>query len=213
MKIYKDIQQHSQEWIDIRKGKITGSVITKLVSPLTLKASDSKTSEAALLKIIASKYAIKDSDSFETYAMAKGTELEPRARDFYSLETMQIVDEVAFIESDCGMYGMSPDGLVGDDGFIEIKCPNQTNFFKAKLTQGKSLLIDDCYKLQILIAFVLNDNFKWCDLVVYNEDFPKEMRMSIFRINRDEEEVTKLKEAISILIEKMQLFEKTLELN
>jgi hypothetical protein len=121
---------------------------------------------------------------------------------------MQIVDEVAFIESDCGMYGMSPDGLVGDDGFIEIKCPNQTNFFKAKLTQGKSLLIDDCYKLQILIAFVLNDNFKWCDLVVYNEDFPKDIRMFIFRINRDEEEVNKIaKNLLSREKEAQKIFE------
>lgn len=208
MKIYDKMQQHSEEWYNIRKGKITGSVLTKLISPKTLKISDSKTAEAVLNKIIASKYIIRDSEaSMETYAMARGIECEPRARQLYSETTLSEVDEVGFIESDCKRYGMSPDGLVGNDGFIEIKTVNQNKHINAKITNGEFLLIDECYKLQILIGFVLNDNFKYCDFISYNEDFQKDMRLFIFRIHRDEEEVIKVKECLQLLIEKLDKME------
>jgi len=213
MRIHDNIQQHSSEWHNIRKGKITGSVLKDLISPKTFKVSDSKTAESVLLKIIASKYIIQDSEDIQTFDMVRGIENEARARELYSKNTLTLVNEVGFIESDCGFYGMSPDGLIGNDGFIEIKCPRQAKHLNGKLTNGQSLLYDDGYILQIMMGFVLHDNLKYCDLISYNEDFVLEHRLFIFRIHRDEEQVQKVKEAITILIEKMNTIEKSLKLD
>jgi hypothetical protein len=81
-----------------------------------------KTRWSYLLSLVGERLTGKPGETYVTAAMQRGTDLEPRARVWYSLETGRQVDEVGLVESDCRRWACSPDGLVGDDRGVEIKC-------------------------------------------------------------------------------------------
>jgi hypothetical protein len=214
MKIYEQMKQRSEEWHNIRKGKITGSILKDLISAKTFKISNSKTAEIALLKIIAGKYVSVDEERPGTPDKIRGIIGEPIARELYKKKYLPIdveLKEVGFIESDCKRYGMSPDGLLSDGGIIEIKCPIQANHLKAKYTNGKYLLEEDGYILQIMMAFILDENIKYCDFISYNEDFKKtDHKIFVFRIERNEEQVDLVKQVLFQALDKLDKIESEL---
>jgi dihydrofolate reductase len=107
--------------------------------------------------------------------MERGVELEEAARMTYELEHDR-VEEVGFIELD-EFAGCSPDGLIGKDGGIEIKCPNDVNFFKLLVDGEKA--IDAKYLWQVQMCLLVSER-KWWDLTFYNPNFDK--NMLVFRI-------------------------------
>jgi len=215
MIVYDKIEQNTPEWFEIRRGKITGSVIKNLISPKELNISKSKTAKSALLKIVASKYTESGADdAFTTGYMIRGIEGEGRARALYQSNILDTVTEVGFIESDCQSYGMSPDGIVGDEGFIEIKCLNQDKHLSSIFDNAQSILIDEGFKLQILLGFVVNPKFKWCDLILYNEDFREiNHKILVYRIERNDKEVEIVKNNLNILSEMVKLLSEMVKPN
>ena len=144
--------------------------------------------------------------------MERGTALEPIARDLYSKK----VKQVGFIQSDDKVFGYSPDGLVGDDGLIEIKCPRFDNkkggilrFFLDSEAWKESY---EDYKYQIQGGLLLSDR-KWCDFILYNDSMPN--HPIINRVERDEKFIEKLKIAMDIFknhyLEKKEEYGRKLE--
>lgn len=121
--IYRELEQGSQEWLDARCGLLTASVIGKLITPSTLKIASNDTSRGVLNTLAAERITRHVDYIHPTFDMQRGTEDEPYARDAYAEHRGVTVEEVGFIVLDTGGYklGYSPDGLVGDDGLIEIK--------------------------------------------------------------------------------------------
>lgn len=120
---YSDVQQGTPEWDDLRRGVLTASAVGRLLTP-TLKVADNDTSRALTATLAAERIAGFTEDGPITSDMWRGRDLEPYARDHYSGHYQQAV-EVGFMRRDETNWqlGLSPDGLVGTDGGVELKCP------------------------------------------------------------------------------------------
>jgi putative phage-type endonuclease len=122
--IHDDITQGTPEWFAVRRGIVTASVIGKLLTP-TLKVADNETARGITASLVAERISGHTEEIGTTPDMWRGIESEPVARDLYSKHYAPAV-EVGFmvVQDDRGRrFGYSPDGLVGDDGLIEIKAP------------------------------------------------------------------------------------------
>lgn len=122
MKIY-ECDQLSDEWFELHRGKVTGSQMGRILTPARRKPSEQQRGLMyELIGQVCSPYPIRDEDGYMSRAMRDGLKREPEARAWYSLECDCEVRRVGFIESDCGRWGISPDGLI-EGGGLELKCP------------------------------------------------------------------------------------------
>lgn len=187
MKIYKDLPQHLEDgtanpdWLALRAGRFTGS-------DFVIMLGNGETKRKMILEKATEHILGKpcNKDHYTNSDMLRGIELEPIARQLYVQETFNEVEEVGFIEKD-EYCGVSPDGLVGEDGIIEIKCPKDTVFVEQSITEK----IKPEYYTQIQYALYITGR-QWCDYVAYNENFP----LLIRRYERDEEHIEKIKNAL-----------------
>lgn len=163
MKLHK-IEQQSPEWFALRRGKMTASEAACI-------AANSKGLESYIYRIVVEEITGISQNSFTgNFHTERGNELEEEARLAYELTKDVKVDQVGFIEVDeCN--GCSPDGLVGKNGGVEIKCPNDIKYFKLMIGVDK---IDTAYEWQCQKC-LLDTGRKWWDLVYYNPNFEKNM--------------------------------------
>ena len=180
MKIIKDIEQGSQEWFDIRKGKMTASHAQAI-------GNVGKGLETYIYDLVSEEYSSAEKEQFSNEHTERGNELEATARGIYELENSVDVEQVTFVEYN-EFVGCSPDGLVGDDGLVEIKCPNDTEYLKY-LIFGEGQ-IDTKYIWQCQMQMLITDR-KWNDLIIYNPNFKKSML--VFRIKPYLDSFEKLK--------------------
>jgi putative phage-type endonuclease len=171
------IEQGSDEWHALRRGVITASTISKLITS-TGKPANNDTSRTQLLQLLAERITGESAPSFYNDDMARGHLLEPLARDIYA-EHRAPVAECGFVTADFDgtVIGYSPDGLVGDDGLIEIKSPRQKNHLR-------SLLNDEVpaeYVPQVQTGLAVTGR-AWCDYISYAPGLP----LFVHRCPRDE---------------------------
>jgi putative phage-type endonuclease len=173
-----DIEQGSDEWHAIRRGVITASAIAKLLTG-TGKPANNDTSRAQLYQLLAERITGKSEASFYNDDMARGHLLEPFARDLYSQHYNE-VQECGFITCQLSgvVIGYSPDGLVGDDGLIEIKAPRQKTHLKSLLTNQ----VPGEYVPQVQTGLAVSGR-AWCDFISYAPGLPLFVR----RVERDEQ--------------------------
>ena len=165
--ILPELEQGTEEWMDQRRGLVTASVVGKLLTP-TRKVADNDTSRAVVATLAAERITGWTEDTAMTSDMWRGVEHEPYARDLYA-EHYAPVEVVGFMlrEEEGWRLGYSPDGLVGDDGLIEIKCP------RAK-THLNTILTDEvpAYYMPQLQAGLLVSGRKWIDFVSFVAGMP-----------------------------------------
>lgn len=166
MKKHK-IKQLSDEWFNLRKGKMTASNAQAI-------GANGKGLETYIYSLLAEKYS-NNRDHYTNSDIERGIELEEQARMTYEIEN-QSVEKVGFIEQD-EYVGCSPDGLIGQDGGLEIKCVNDVNFFRLMVDREKA--IDPKFIWQVQMCLLITKR-KWWDLVFYNPNF--ERNMLVFRI-------------------------------
>lgn len=188
MKIYKDIEQNSLEWFEIRKGKFTCSTLSDLFMDKKTKGYNE-----AINKVVFERLTGEIPESFVNDYMKRGSELEPLARQRYELETFNNVEQVGFIEySD--WFGYSPDGLIGDSGLIEIKCPKFSTLIDFALT--KKIPKEYIYQMQ---GGLLVSEREWCDFVMFH---PK-LDLQIVRVFRDEEIISEIQKVLAESVEEV----------
>ena len=172
-----DIEQGSDDWHALRRGKITASAVSRLVTS-TCKPANNDTSRAQLLQLLAERITGESDASFYNDDMARGHLLEPLARGIYAKIYSPVV-ECGFITADFGgvELGYSPDGLVGADGLIEIKSPRPKNHLKAMLADE----VPDEYVPQVQTGLAVTGR-AWCDFITYAPGLP----LFIHRVKRDE---------------------------
>ena len=120
--VHNDLEQGSEAWLAARRGIVTASVIGQLITPSTLKVANNDTSRALTLTLAAERINGWTDDVYVTSDMWRGTTDEPIARDYYSQHVAPVTEVGFMTRNDHGVtIGCSPDGLVGDDGLIEIK--------------------------------------------------------------------------------------------
>jgi hypothetical protein len=165
--IRHDFPQYSPEWWDARCGVPTASEFSRIVTPA--KGDYSKGAEGYIAELIAEQ-ADPHYGEVETYvsaAMRNGTMMEPEARRFYEFERGADVEEVGFCLTDDGRFGCSPDGLVGDDGGLELKSPEHKTHVKYLLS-GE---VPTEYKPQVHAQLIITGR-EWCDFMSYARGLP-----------------------------------------
>lgn len=182
MKIYKDINQGSPEWFEIRVGKVTASHAQAI-------GNNGKGLDTYLLGVVSEMFSSAQKEQYSNEHTERGNELEPLARSMYELQENVEVEEIGFAEYN-DFVGCSPDGLVGDDGMIEIKCPDDKTYFNLLMNEN----IDSSYIWQCQMNLLILEK-KWCDLIFYNPNFEKSMK--IFRLKPDKEMFSRLKEGFA----------------
>ena len=199
MKIITTCEQGSDEWLSMRLGKITASRVKDVLTK-GRGNTPSKTSESYMMELIAEILTGQSKPFFENDAMRWGTETEPQARSMYEVNNGFVsVEEVAFVEHN-KQIGISPDGMISDDGLLEIKCPNTT-------TQIKRALSDDYsadYKAQIQMQLWVTER-EWCDFISFDPRLDCEAGYLQQRVFRDEEYIEEMKIKVYAFIEKMNL--------
>jgi hypothetical protein len=133
-------------------------------------------------------------DGYESEDMKRGVELEPEARMLYQEYTLDIVETCGFMS--CGDYGYSPDGLVGSDGLIEIKCTKSTTHIEYLMAN----ILPTAHTHQVQGGLMVSGR-QWCDFISYNPDFEERNKLFIKRVYRDEAFIAKLRIGIDQLIE------------
>lgn len=164
---YRDLVQGSGEWLDARRGLVTASTIGKLITP-TLKLANNDTSRGLLLTLAAERITGHVDYVHPTWDMQRGTDDEPYAREAYR-EHYGPVDEVGFITYTNNRYtlGYSPDGLVGDDGLIEIKSRRPNTQIAAFLNGAVPAA-----NMAQLQAGMFVTGRKWCEYISYSAGLP-----------------------------------------
>lgn len=186
MQIIRDIEQGSEEWLKLRLGVATASNFDKII---TATGKESATLSKYALELATQCLLTEPEPSYKNEAMQRGNDLEPIARQAYAEQTLQFVEEITMFKSDCNDFGYSPDGLIGDDGLLEIKCPLATTH--AKYLLDNKMPTD--YWQQVQGGLWVSGR-KWCDFVSFHPNF-KEKQLFIIRVERDEKyigELTKL---------------------
>jgi len=181
-----EILQRTPEWFELRLGKVTASRIGDLMAKTRSGYSASRANYMAELAIQRLTGTVEQ--GFTSPAMLWGTEQESNARNAYSFFTDNKVNEIAFINHPTiEQAGASPDGLVGDDGLVEIKCPNSATHLET-LRTGK---INNKYILQMQWQMACSGR-KWCDFVSFDPRFSGGLRIFIKRVERNDELITEI---------------------
>lgn len=198
MKIIETCEQGSDAWLELRVGKVTAS---KFKDVMTNGRGDkpSATAKAYMIKLVSEILRGEPMSFFENDAMRWGTETEPQARAMYELKNNVDVKEVAFVELN-EFVGVSPDGLVGGDGLLEIKCPNTETQIKRFL--DKTGLPRE-YEAQVQGQLWVTGR-EWCDFVSFDPRIDVEASYIQTRVYRDEEYIAELEKKVSIFVEEMK---------
>lgn len=179
--------QGSDEWLAARRGVITGSRFKDARDRLKDGKLSAK-SRIYAMDVARERFGGVAAQQFQNAAMRTGTEQEPIARQAYEARTGNFVDEAGFITTDDRKFGVSVDGLVDADGMVEIKTlVSSETLFTAIVHCDISAYIDQINGSLWLLGR------KWCDLILWAPDLP-EGRLTIRRIERDEEAIQRLEE-------------------
>lgn len=184
-----DIKQGSDEWRKLRAGKVTASRIKDIIAKTKSGYSTSRTNYRD--ELVKERFGVI-SEGFTNAAMEHGTETEPIARSLYEIKTGNAVQEISFVPHPyISMSGMSPDGYVGDDGMIEIKCPNTTTHFDY-LLEGE---VPEKYKPQMAWQLACSGR-DWVDFISYDPRAPGGLDYFCVRYFKDEEYIKYLEDEV-----------------
>jgi len=188
-----DIEQGSEAWHKARLGIPTASNFGKIITPA--KAEKSRSYKAYLYELLAERVTQCKEEEKKSVWMERGTLLEPLAREAYTFLTDAKVDEVGFVLNDAGTIGVSPDGLIGTDGGLEIKCPKATNAIRYMVEDA----MPDTYKPQVQGNLWITGR-EWWDFVVYHPN----LNLFVKRVYRDEKYIKQMAEHITAFTEELE---------
>lgn len=185
------MEQRTEEWFSARLGRVTASRISDVMMKDTTAGYQNYRAQ-----LVCERLTGQPTETFTSAAMQHGTDTEPQARAMYTLETGLNVSEVGFINHPkLEMSGASPDGLVGEAGLVEIKCPQPAQHIR-NLT-GENIARGYFLQMQWQMACTGRD---WCDFVSFSPAFPDDLQLSVRRVDRDAELVEEITAAVTKFI-------------
>lgn len=194
--------QRTPEWIAARRGCLTASSVADILPSKSGKYRESR--ENLMNILVAERDSGRARESFTSNAMLWGIEHEDEAREEYEVQTGELVDLVGFVlHPDIPFLGASPDGLVGKDGLIEIKCPTpatQVKYIRAGV-------VPEEYRPQILLQLIVTGR-KWCDFVSFDPRAQKARFFCVRWTPTEEEKSALLEECKKFLAETAAVMEK-----
>lgn len=184
--IIHECSQRTRDWANLHVGIPTASGLGQLLTP-EFKIRDGETPKTFLYTKVAEAWRGEPLIDLSTFSIEQGEIVETEARPFFELETDQRVKEVGFITTDDGRFGCSPDGLIGDDNGLEIKCPSAAVHCKY-LLQGQ---LPKDHAAQVHGSMYVTGFPRWTFLS-YRRAFPP----LILEVRRDEAIIAKIGEAL-----------------
>lgn len=181
--IIHDIEQRTPEWFELKKFSMGASHAQAI-------GNCGKGLNSYIIEMMSEAYSEAPRESFTNEHIERGNELEEQARLIYELETGNSVNEVGFVSID-EYVGCSPDGMVNEDGLIEIKCPKDKVFFQFYLDRK----IDTKYYWQMQMQMLVTER-SWCDYVVYNPNYKQSI--IIERVYPDDKYFDKLRKGFVV---------------
>ena len=174
------MDQRSEEWFAIRIGKVTASRVADVLAKT--KSGYSASRDNYMAQLVCERLTGQKAEGFTNAAMQWGTETEPLARAAYEALKDVLVDEVGFVpHPTIQMAGASPDGLVGDDGLLEIKAPNTATHIETLLSES----VPSKYNTQMQFQMACTGR-EWCDFVSFDNRLPEELQLFVKRVPRDD---------------------------
>ena len=184
------LEQGTDEWKMARLGHVSASNLDAVMAKV--KTGEAKTRLDYKIRVATEQITNAIQDSYSNQYMEWGIEQEPFARMAYEARTESFVEKTGFWKHpDIKWFGCSPDGLVGDDGLIEIKCPKSTTHVKYLLDNQ----LPDDYYWQVHGQMLVTGR-KWVDFISFDPRMPEHKQLFIIRVNRDEEVMAQLKVAV-----------------
>lgn len=192
------MDQRSEDWFSARLGKVTASKV-KDVMAKGRGGAPSATRQNYMMQLLCERLTGRREEGFTSSAMQRGTELEPVARSAYEVDKgVMTVETGLILHPRIDGFGASPDGLVGDRGMLEIKCPNTaTHVFT--LQSGKH---DPQYEWQMFAQLACADR-DWVDFVTFDDRLPDELQYACFRLERDEARIRQMETEIKLFLEEL----------
>jgi len=191
------MEQRTEEWYKARLGKVTASKVADVLAKTKTGISASRANY--LSDLVVERLTGQQAEFYQNEAMQWGTETEPQARMAYEAQTNNLVDEEGFIDHpSIANLGCSPDGLVGDSGLIEIKCPNSKTHIDTLLS-GKA---PSKYIPQMQTQMAVTGR-KWCDFVSFDPRLPEDLQLFIVRVERDDEYIANLEKEVSAFLQEV----------
>lgn len=186
--------QGSDEWRQARCGKVTASRVSDVVACTKSGWGASRANYAA--ELIAERLTGQTAEGYTNAAMQWGTDHESEARDAYEWRTDKEVEQIAIVDHPrIAMSAASPDGQVGEDGLLEIKCPNTATHIDTLL----DATIPDKYVVQMQWQMACTGR-KWCDFVSWDPRLPESMRLFVRRVQRDDVRIAQLEKDVELFL-------------
>jgi putative phage-type endonuclease len=192
---YIGVQQNSPEWLTLRCGMVTSSRVGDVVKKLK-RGGYSKERSNYMMDKLTEVLTGRTTENYVSMAMDFGIENEPLARTVYEIAKDVEVDLIGFVKHpSVPRSGASPDGLVGEDGLVEIKVPNTGTHLEYFIAG----IVPDEYKPQMMWQMACTGR-AWCDFVSYDPRLPQEFGLLIVRYERDEQMIAEMEREVTQFI-------------
>ena len=189
--IYRDIEQGTDEWHQMRLGKVTASKISDVIAKTKTGYGASRATYIG--QLIAERLTNIPTEFYTNAAMQWGTETEPQARAAYEFYTDSEVEQIAFADHpSIDMSGASPDGIV-ERGLVEIKCPNTATHIE--YLTSKKIPKKYINQMQWQMACLGSE---WCDFVSFDPRMPEHLNKLIIRVDRDDKYIQMLEDEVKL---------------
>lgn len=201
------VEQGTEEWHQARLGRATASRFKDVMTKI--KYGEAAARKNYKYELVAERLTGQHQETYSNAAMDWGTDNEPVARLRYELTTGNDVEECGFFVHPEIEAGASPDGLIGDDGLLEIKCPNTSTHIETL----RKRTVPSQYYWQIQGQLWMTDR-QWCDFVSFDPRLPENAQFFTVRVPRNDDHITELATEIRDFLDDVELevnFVKTFE--
>ena len=199
------IEQGTPEWFAARLGNVTASRVADVIAKT--KSGYSASRDNYMAQLICERMTGTVAESFTSSAMQWGTETEPLARAAYESAADVLVDQVGYVPHPViNRAGASPDGLVGADGLLEIKCPNTATHIETLLSEK----VPSKYITQMQWQMACTGR-QWCDFVSFDPRLPDGLQLFVSRVEAYSEYITTLEHEVEMFL--IELDNKIFKLN
>lgn len=199
------MDQRSQEWFEARRGLATGSRFADVLAR-TKSGTESASRKNYKAQLVAERLTGKIEESYTNAAMQWGTDYEPVARLEFQLLTGLQVEEAPFVKHKTLQAGASPDGFVGEDELIEIKCPNTATHIETVLAEKLPSKYEPQVQGQMWITGKKGSYF-----VSYDPRMPKELQLVWVYVERDNDYIKILEAEVVAFLSEVEKLETKLK--
>jgi putative phage-type endonuclease len=194
-----EVEQRSPAWFEARLGRVTASRVADVIAKT--KSGYSASRDNYMAQLICERLTGQQGESFTNAAMTWGTETEPLARSAFEAYADVMVEEVGFVPHPrIRDSGASPDGLVGAEGMLEIKCPNTATHIDTLLTQT----VPGKYITQMQWQMACCER-QWCEFVSFDPRLPQDLQLFVKRVEFNQTYVAMLEEEVISFLEELEI--------